>query len=218
MIGNGLGIFASSNQNGGAYNFEQALPFNGVDQFVDLPFGLTGSVITVSAWFKFDNVTQKQQPILGGGATIDWLRYRSSSTRFEARSSLGNDSFFTVPAIVPNTWYHVLFADNGSQARLFLNGVESSSGAETTGFGYNYTKLGNQSIFWLDGVLDDLLLTNTYGDPATESAAIAAGADPLSVIPTAQQLYRFNNNTNNDGSLGSSATLNNFPPSPYVPH
>jgi|GEM_PF-5695085 len=220
MIGSGLGIFASQ-QGLPGYSFQQALPFNGIDQFVSLPFALTSSVQTISAWVKFNNFVGNPT-ILGGNNLTDFFRYQDFAQRLQVRSGAGNNNNFSVPALISNTWYHVLYADNGSQGRLFLNGVESSSGAQSTGSAYDWSTIGTQiGLNFLDGVLDDVLLTNTYGNPVTESAAIyngGAGADPLSVIPTAQQLYRFNNNTNNDGSLGGAATLNNFPPNPYLPH
>ena len=202
------------------YEFLQCIRSNGVDSYAGLPFSFSSSTLTVSFWVYID--TTGNHNILGqSGENLTIMRLDTSLNVFRVRCNTGGigNTTFAIPALSTDNWYHFFYADNGTNGRLWVDGVESSSGAVATGGTYNldqvFTRDGND---FLDGLLDDLLLTNTYGDPATEAARIAAEEDPLEVIPTAQHLYRFNENANNSGSLGGSLTLNNFAADPYEEH
>lgn len=221
MIGNSLGIYASQNVGGGAYNFEQALEFDGIDDFVELPSTFNSSNATISFWIKTNETSNCR--VLGLiTSPVYWIDFRTSTNQINLRRGLGGVSF-TFPSITTGNWNHVLVSDSSGTCRVFLNGVESTSGAQGVGGSFEFDEIMRSGgAIAYQGILDDLTLyNNTVADPLAAAVAIyngGAGADPLSVIPNAQQLYRFNNNTNNDGSLGGSATLNNFSPSPYVPH
>jgi hypothetical protein len=206
---------------GGAYAFGDAIEFNGVDQYVGLASNFAGLTSTISFWFNSGNVSIINT-FLGGDATIEYFRL-SSSTQISVRADgSGGNANFTIPAVSNNTWYHVFFTTNGAAGRLFINAVESSSGTVSNGNRAQDWRFIGQAGFgaFYDGIIDDVLITNTLtANPLVDAIAIyngGAGADPLITIPTARQLYRFNNNTNNDGTLGGSATLFNSPT--YVPH
>lgn len=202
------------------YSFGDAINLDGVDDYVLINTALNTTEFTVSLWFKLPTVGANNR-IVAGAISTDWIDVRSSGV-INIRLSSGGVNF-TVPSISSSTWYHLLVARNSSsQTRLFLNGVESSSGPQVVLGNCTYSSLGRQvGVAFTACVLDDCLFNSSYGNPATEAAAIyngGAGADPLISIPLAEQLYRFNGNLNNDGSLGGSATAFNLAPNPYTPH
>lgn len=202
------------------YDFDQALEFDGSDDFVTLPTTLTSLNLTISFWFNID--ASGIDVVIGSTTqtTSNVLIRTDNNQIWYGPSTLNN--IFSFPAINTSAWYHCLIASNGTIVRCFLNGVESTTGSLTNVAAPAFDLLGRRGSgqFPFDGKLDDVLLTNTYpANPATASAAIyngGAGADPLSVIPLAQQVYRFNGNADNDGSAGGSGTLNNFVADPYV--
>jgi len=201
-----------------SYNFGKALQFDGVNDYCDLVSAVSGSSLTVSVWFKIDFSGVCR--FLGSDNLTDWIDIRTSTNIINIRAGSGGVSFNVQP-ISLNTWHHLLFADSGSGAKVFLNSVESSNGTQILNNTYTYKYIGRQETLFYKIILDDLLITNTYGDPQAQATALynnGLGVDPLTVIPTARQLYRFNGNPNNDGTLGGVAVLNNFIADPYVNH
>lgn len=202
------------------FSFGDALVFDGNDDYVEINTALNTTEFTVSLWFNLPTVAANNR-IVAGAISTDWIDVRSSGV-INIRLSSGGVNF-TVPSISSSTWYHLLVARNSSsQTRLFLNGVESSSGTQVVLGNCTYSSLGRQIGGGFTAcVLDDCLFNSSYGNPATESEAIyngGEGADPLISIPLAEQLYRFNENLNNDGSLGGSATGFNLAANPYIAH
>ena len=205
--------------NGGGGGFGKALAFDGVEDYCDLPSAASGSVLTISVWFKLNALGL--QTILGGNDVIDYFRFTDNTT-IDIRGS--KNLRFAVPATSINTWHHVLCVVQSNSGRLFINGVESSSGTVINAvLNLDFNTVGwNSQLNYFDGQLDNLLITNTASStPQAQATALYNGGlwvDPLTVIPTAQQLYRFNGNGNNDGTLGGALTLINFAADPYVDH
>lgn len=209
----------------GGYNFEQALEFDGVDDYVVLPSTFSSTQMTFSFWFKIDTFASINCVIGNSIEIAQYVRFDNSTTINVRANGSGGNATFNFPALSTGVWYNCFFSTDGLNGRLFINGVESTSGTvSTSNRTFIYNSLGAQAISasFFNGVLDDVLLYNVVSaDPLADASAIynaGSGVDPLTVIPSALQLYRFNNNANNDGSLGGSATLNNFIADPYVTH
>lgn len=206
----------------GDYNFKQALSLNGVNNYLTLPFAVSSqSQLTLSCWFQVSALDNNV--LLGniGGDILDYIRVDPGLDRIITRNSTGGIGFvnFSIPSLSINTWYHLYFADNGTNGRLFVNGIESSSGALATGGNWNFDSIARNTSDAIGGQLDDLTIWYGYDDPVAESTAIyngGLGADPLSIMPSSEYLFRFNNNYNNNGSLGGATTPFNSPT--FVPH
>ncbi len=206
---------------GGAYDFQDCLQFDGIDDYCDMPTAMTSTSFSFSCWFNTDSTSNKV--IVGSSTNTTAFIRINNSTTIDVRYTTVRYAF-TVPTISTGSWYHLLVASNGSQTRVYLNGVESTTGAlSTSAVGISFDRISGRGFGdqFYDGLLDDFLFETSYGSPATESTALyngGAGVDPLTVYAGAEDLFRFNGNGNNDGSNGGSLTLNNFPASPYTPH
>lgn len=211
-----------------SYNFEENLRFNGDDDSVsNISFTALGNNIGFSLWFKldpinsafgyfFNNSTKSEGLAISQGGVFGSLVYGDVYYFNGAVNDL-----FNIPN--PTEWNHMAGNINRStnNIEIFHNGVQVFNSSVTNNIN-NASILGRLStdsnaykgdmddVLFYDGVITLTDAQNIYNG--------GAGADPLSVIPSAEYLYRFNNNTNNDGSAGGVATLNNFIPDPYVPH
>jgi len=206
-----------------SYNFGKALQFDGVDDYCLTNKTISHTDFTVSLWFnsiEYGNIT------LIGSTNIRFVKLMSD-TLFQIRVSASSQTFI-VPPVSLNQWHHFyMMRGSDGNVRVFVDGVESSTGGinDTSPLDYNVIGgffIGANLFQTYKGKLDDVLITNTASlTPQTQATALyngGLGADPLTVIPTAKQLYRFNGNGNNDGSLGGALTLNNFIADPYVNH
>jgi len=215
-----LGLLSSFSSSATPFSFGKALSFDGVDDYFTLNTALNTIAFTVSIWFKLPS-NYSNSRVISGVSLTQWLEIRTGGIIHIRNDAQGIT--FNNATLLANTWYHLYIGRNSSgNARVFLNGTESSSGTQNVGGTCEYLYLGTQGTFqFYNVIVDDVLLTSSYGNPDTEATALyngGNGVDPLTIIPTAQQLYRLNENGNNDGSLGGSGTLNNFIADPYVNH
>jgi hypothetical protein len=114
--------------------------FDGSGDYLSFSGMNVGSnTFTFETWAYF-NSTGNYQTLINGGFRL--LAFSGNTTTIGTDNwGVGGGSNFTVPALAANTWYHIAYVKNGTTGRLYLNGVESSTG----------------------GVSD----TNTYGSGAT---------------------------------------------------
>jgi hypothetical protein len=107
--------------------------FNGTDDAVDISAAsvsfASGTAFSVSFWAEWDASTDSA---LGNTSNASVSRiYKSSDTTITISDNAGSSTNFTVPSLGTSAWCHVLVARTGSSMRVFVNGVESSSGAQT---------------------------------------------------------------------------------------
>lgn len=99
----------------------------------DANFGTIGSNIkTYSIWFKLASINSGT--FFKG--VYDAVRLWNSGTQIRINGNTntgGTPAIFDIPTISVDTWYHlVVILDAGNDlARVFLNGVESTSGSQT---------------------------------------------------------------------------------------
>lgn len=113
--------------------FPRSLHFDGLADYIDITGIISfasGAAWSIAGWMKFDNFTE-QQPLFGISSTDVQRAILANTTLFALNGSSAGANF-TVPTVSTGTWYHVLATHTtGNSTRLFWNGTESSSGAQT---------------------------------------------------------------------------------------
>ncbi|GAT35220.1 concanavalin A-like lectin/glucanases superfamily protein [Terrimicrobium sacchariphilum] len=166
-----------------------ALEFDGINDWIDIqwnePLDLSAG-LTISAWI---NPEKRRSPIellfkIEDGAGLSF--YENTLAFLFAGSFRGSDpksdrvSFknFTRPV---GEWTHIAVVTNGSDIRLYVNGVEVDSalgvlqGASPTPPQSTSIRIGGGMSYNYKGLLDDLRIYSTALDPA-EIAALAKPA------------------------------------------
>jgi len=203
------------------YNFEQALEFDGVDDFADLPL-IESQNFSMSFWI---NVNDTDTHVILGESSAGYffaLFSQSDRNRFNLINATSNVNYnYTTPLNIGD-WNHVFFSYNSGASNLYLNGVATAKDGNNTGdFSWLYLGQRSSGAPFLDGKLDDLVVWDGVTGTAQNAIDLyngGAGADPTTVIPNPNRWYKFNNNLNDSGSDGQNLTLNNFSANPYVPH
>ena len=118
---------------------DQALSFDGSDDYLTLPAGIVDSDdITIACWYYIDTANTWQRIFDFGNGTSDYMflspnAYSSSGSmlRFAARVNSGTEEVLETSAPAAGTWVHVTVVMKGDVAGLFVNGVLADSGAFT---------------------------------------------------------------------------------------
>jgi hypothetical protein len=127
---------------------------NGTDDAIDISGAslsfAAGSAFSLSFWAKWDAATGR---VFGAvGANTNRV-IKSSATAFILNAS-GAANTFTVPSMDTTSWYHVLVTrTTGDAIRLFLDGVESSTGSITVAQTFAPTRIGLSNATYNDGKL-----------------------------------------------------------------
>ncbi|MDO8668421.1 MAG: LamG-like jellyroll fold domain-containing protein [bacterium] len=132
---------------------EQALNLTGT-QYVEVPDSASLDItnqITLEAWVyptAWDN--NYENNILTKGGDSDWgvwnLHHTSTGGfRFELN---GHGLFETIPSTALNTWYHIVGVYNGSEMKLYVNGVLSGSLTTSGSIATNNSPLRIGKQFW----------------------------------------------------------------------
>jgi hypothetical protein len=169
-----------------------SLDFDGVDDYVEIPDAseLDVTNISLSYWVKFDTLANVGTISKREQFNIDYA-YSSglngSNQIFFGVSTDGvNTTTVTTAAVSVNTWYHVVGTYDGSDVKIYLNGVESSSASET-GSIHNSSislKIGatnDPAAAFLNGKISDVRL---YSDALTSDEVTyihtngTSGTDP----------------------------------------
>lgn len=130
------------------------------------------TAFSFALWFNLDATTV--QGFFGIAASNNSTIRLASSTSILVRT--GANSTFTIPAVNTGTWYHLLVTRTaGNSLRLFLDGVESSTGALSNNGVFAPTWFGNQNGNFLNGRVADARVYNS--DESANVAAIMAEKD-----------------------------------------
>ena len=207
----GIASDSSSNGNDGTVNgaiwstngiVNGALDFDGSNDYVDLgTLDIPGDKMTISAWVNADTFSH-----LGGrdarivskatgtsAAAHYWMlsTIKSGSStvlRYRLKTNASTKTLIASTALTTNTWIHVAAVYDGSQMRLYQDGVEVGSTGNTGTIDQNAAVSawigqnpdGNRPF---DGLIDDVQI-HSRALSAAEIAALASGGGSGNVAPT----------------------------------
>lgn len=155
-------------------------------------FDVSGTGLTILAWFKPDNFGDDRFVSKAYGTPTNnhyWMLGINGNNRLRARVKINGNTRQLVPYVgtmSAGTWYFAALTYDGSTMRVFLNGTEvgsrnwsgsvSTSGATEIGLGNQPAGAGNRAF---DGVLDELAVFDKALSPAQIAALYAAGQETL---------------------------------------
>jgi len=132
-----------------------AFDLNGTDDAVDIAASAisfaSGAACSFSAWFKLDGTTGR---IFGnsGGSNNNSIRITADTTVIVRPTS--TSLTFTVPALGTTAWHHILVTKTaGDSWRVFIDGVESVTGAQAGAVTMAVNRLGLATTSFHDGKL-----------------------------------------------------------------
>ena len=205
-------ITITVNQAGG----DRSLLFNGTSSYVDVPYNanlnITGA-LTMEAWVKTSATTY--QMVLERG---DWFQNQMSydlaiaegKVRMDIMQSNGSYVACIGATLMNNgAWHHIAGVYDGSQMRVYLDGVLNGSATATMTPGNNTTglRIGKSSFLYFpnyfNGRIDEVRISNA----ALYSANFTANAH-LTATSSTKGLWKFDGETTNDASAsGANGTL-----------
>ena len=181
-----------------------AVNMDGADDYISLPrLDVTGSAITLSAWVKNSSfATGVEQRFVSkasdsSGDRTYWMLGQTNvggQNRLQFRLKAGGStatltaSSGTLPL---NTWYHAVATYDGSKMRLYLNGTEVGSVAESGSIsrGRNVpVNLGRspEGSNYLRGAIDDVRIYSSALTAAEVAALAGTASAPTPPSPTNQ--------------------------------
>lgn len=156
-----------------------AFDLNGSDDYVDFAASAVsfadGAAFSVSAWVNLDALTAEVLVGRAGSAT----RYVRVDTSTSIRVYIGGATAdYTVPTMSTGTWYHLLItrAATSNSTRVFLNGTESSTGAQTQSGAMDLDAIGRTSLAFGDGRISQVRIYNS-DESANVATIYAEGVD-----------------------------------------
>lgn len=144
------------------FSFDNALKFDGVDDYVSFPAYTLNGTVTFNFWVNFD-VFKNFNTFFGHLGTLSNYSYILSRNANNISLFSGSDRSFTVPTMSLNTWYMITITRDVSNVwKVYQNGVKSAN-EYTDSNNYPYSILGSYSTTsnFLDGKLDEVAIWNT---------------------------------------------------------
>ncbi len=136
---NNTGTISGASWNGSG-KFSSALAFDGINDFVNLTnltvTNITGN-LTLEVWINMKDVTKNNQRILTKGdnaGNIQWdLRFDGTAGRilFGLKNSTRVTNLSGATALSNNVWHHVAAVYDGSNMKIYINGREDATTAQT---------------------------------------------------------------------------------------
>lgn len=160
--------------------FGNGIEFDGEDEFVDIPATIGGAmdpdIVTVSAWVKIDNSGSDAQRIFHRSSGTYGLYVSSQYYLFyvDTRDSGASGDWKSVSSasigtLTQGVWTHVVGMYDGSEIKIFINGVEVGSNSlsgeiDDGSTSANIGKGGSAEFF--DGNIDEVRVYNRALSPA----------------------------------------------------
>src|SRR6185503_18483188 len=197
--------------------------FNGSGAYVQVPnsssLNITGA-ITVEAWIKVNAITAAYQDIItresyaqaGTGGGFELSVSNTGKLRLDTYQSptaytplVGNTTITT------GVWHHVAGVFDGSQMRLYVDGVLDATLSTTNGpaSGTSSLKIGKMSYgSYFGGLIDEARVSNSavYTSNFTPLAHLTSGSSTKGLWKFDGQSTSDSSGNSNNGTLQSSAT------------
>jgi len=139
-----------------------AIQFDGVDDYVDIPFILNPGTtdFTSAVWFKvndFSNSPFLMRQTGGSGTGRAWFTLTTDGRLY---TTLGGSALYGTTAIQPNTWHHAAVSYDGTTLSLYLDGVLENQTAQIVEASTGVLWLGRHTDMnrHLAGALDELVI------------------------------------------------------------
>jgi hypothetical protein len=205
---------------GTIYDFENYLEFDGVDDYLTFSALDLSDSRSINIWFTTDAFGDVMFHAQNYG--FPYVQLLNSTT---IKISNGINKNYTVPAIAAGQWHmlSIVFLTGGT--KVYLDGVESSTGALSMTLSGNFTALGANyggSGFEYGGKVDSMIYVSAELSDAeiTSLYNLGLGADPTSVIASPTLYYDFNEFTStttvvDESDNGNDGTMSNFTGTPF---
>lgn len=132
---------------------------------------------TISLWFKASVIGNI---MISKAGTNNTYIYQQNATTIVVQTDVGSTAkSYTVPTMSTNTWYHVAVTRNNNTTRVYLNGIESSTGGQTQTDTMIINQIGKYGVvatLWWNGSLDDVRIYNYARTPTQIREDMLAGA------------------------------------------
>jgi len=197
-------ITITVNQAGG----DRSVLFNGTSSYVDVPYNanlnITGA-LTMEAWVK-TSATAYQTVLERGDWWQNQMSYDLTISEGKVRMDI-MQSNGTYASCIGNTvmsagaWHHIAGVYDGSQMRVYLDGVLNNSATATMAPGNNSTglRIGKSSFLYypnyFNGRIDEVRVSNA----ALYTGTFIASAH-LTATSSTKGLWKFDGETTSDGS------------------
>lgn len=169
---------------------ENALDFDGTDDYVDIPFIMdpAADVFTVECWFKVTEPAGTDDIIIsqtnGTGTGRAWLKVGATSQKLE--SFLGGITLASINSLVASQWYHAALTFDGTDLILYLDGVIQSANTPTMEACDGNTILGSfgGAAPWFLGEIDELRIWSTVrtSDEIRENMCMSLSTIPANLL------------------------------------
>ena len=163
------------------------LNFDGVDDYVVSNFVPSGSALSVSAWIRMDAAGGYPMIVSYGqnsDATVE-LRGSATTGKIEFINRATNGGAVDTVSIVGTGWNHFVGIANGTQLRLYKNGILVASSATahniipTSGIPVFIGRRSDASNYYFKGAIDELRLYNRELSVAEIQNLYTSGAQKI---------------------------------------
>jgi glucose/arabinose dehydrogenase/PKD repeat protein len=180
--------------------FGSALSFNGTNASVTVPDSSSldlSTGMTVEAWVNPSAAGGPWRTVIfkqAAGGMVYALYSNNGAGRPTGQVSIGGEQNALGTAQVPaNTWTHLAVTYDGATLRLFVNGVQAGSKAQTGSITASTSplKIGGNPVWgeWYAGLIDEVRIYNralTTGEIQTDMASPIGAAATDTSPPTVQ--------------------------------
>ena len=202
-LGGGKSATSSGAPGGGGATFSntKSCHFDGMDDHIAVTSFNFASAKTVSYWIKLDSISSAGIYIFGKGASYYTYLTANGQTVYihAATGPLAGVTALSIGAthaITTGSWIHLAIVGDGTDAKLYKNGVERASGSDRTPQGVD--RFGGDSIGgsrFVNGKMDEV-------------AYFASALSPAQVT----NIYKGEESGGSGGTNGTPGDLDTFSP------
>jgi hypothetical protein len=145
---------------------KHSLDFDGTNDFATFAATTFTGDFSWFSWIRFNSLSGSRVWCSSASGTT-FIGTLSSSTSITVRSESFATASFTVPTLSTNVVYAIGLTRRAGSVRLFVNGVESSSGATAVSGNFVFDNIGyqsNPSLGLAAQMLDFMMFDNSQAD------------------------------------------------------